>query len=439
MDVKERTKSRKQRGQTIVLLALTLVVAVAFAGLVTDVALLYVARGHLQRAIDAAALAAANKLPDLDQAQAAAYSFIRLHGYEFEPISNPLEISFPVTNPSRKIAAITGTVEVELAFLKVIGWQTIEITAAGIGEGAPLDVYLVLDLSHSMIYDTPKPWWWDIDHKRKATCPQTGCSESECNKDDNESWRRCGAHYCNYEGMLELPGHPAEHKSRNCDPLDVHIKNAAKFFVDQLDDRYDRIGVVTYDTEGSQVSALTNDFDAIKNAIDSLDAYPEYGDLCTNIGDGLMYANHFMSLPPPSQEGEGGRLDSIWAVILLTDGRANRYRDCSGCPPDCEEMPACQAQDCIPWTGYCTQANDWALDNAWVSWENHKIVVYTIAYGSIFFQHPEYRQLMIDIADITDNGEMDNETLNFWAVPDEAGLREALAEIAERIYTRLLR
>jgi len=46
---------------------------------------------------------------------------------------------------------------------------------------------------------------------------------------------------------------------------------------------------------------------------------------------------------------------------------------------------------------------------------------------------------MIDIADITDNGDVDGDTDNFWAAPDEAGLRDALAEIAERIYTRLLR
>ena len=46
---------------------------------------------------------------------------------------------------------------------------------------------------------------------------------------------------------------------------------------------------------------------------------------------------------------------------------------------------------------------------------------------------------MIDIADITDNGEIDGATDNFWAVPDEAGLRQAFEEIAERIYTRLLR
>ncbi len=55
--------------------------------------------------------------------------------------------------------------------------------------------------------------------------------------------------------------------------------------------------------------------------------------------------------------------------------------------------------------------------------------------------NPSYQQLMIDIADITDNGVLDahGDTDNFWAVPDEAGLRQALEEIAERIYTRLVR
>lgn len=446
-------KRKREEGQTIVVVALALIALIAFVGLATDVVLLYVAQRHLQRAIDAAALAAANKLPDDDEAERAAYEFTRLHGYDFDPSSNPLDITFPTYDPPRKVAAVTGTVEVDLAFLRVVGWQTADVTAAGVGESAPLDVYLVLDLSHSMVYDTARPtspWNWNNDLDRYHICPQTGCDEDECELSDGNSWSQCRAFYCNYEGELEKPDGTTFTKVADCNPLDAHIKDSAIYFIDQLDSRYDRVGVVGYDIQGTLAIPLTNDFDAVKTTIRELNAYLHpvrqlsdsgsfYYDLyhlCTNIGDGLMVANAAMSLPAPELGGQGGRTDSIWSIVLLTDGRANRYRSCAGCPPDCG---SCPPQYCSPWTGNCAQANDWARANAQVSWNPYQITAYTIAYGDIFYDYPVYRQLMIDIADITDNGTVDGDTENFWAVPDEAGLRQAFEEIAERIYTRLLR
>ena len=52
-------KHRKQRGQTLVLVALCLVVLISMAALAIDLTTLYVARGEMQRAADAAALAGA--------------------------------------------------------------------------------------------------------------------------------------------------------------------------------------------------------------------------------------------------------------------------------------------------------------------------------------------------------------------------------------------
>jgi Putative Flp pilus-assembly TadE/G-like len=439
----EDALKQKERGQTIILVALALVALIAFVGLATDVALVYIARGHLQRAIDAATLAAANRLPDEAEAAKAAYEFTHLHGYDFDPSSNPLEVAFPASDPPRKIAVVTGTVEVDMAFLKVIGWQATDVTAAGVGESAPLDVFLVLDLSNSMAYDTPRPGWWNsLPQWRATVCPQTGCPHNLCMKDVDTSWAECRAYYCNYEGVLRPPGNNDFPKVRNCDPLDVHIKNSAKFFVDQLDPLYDRVGVIRYDRWGweppDQSVSLTNDFAAVKTAIDNLDAYEPYAELCTNIGDGILFGNHYMSLPPPPTN-VGGRLDSVWTIILLTDGRANMYRNCAGCPDNCG---SCTIQECSPWTGDCARADAWAEANAWSSWNNHKIVIYTIGYGQEFVTNPSYQRLLRRIADITDNGVLDDpngKTDNFWAVPDEAGLRDALAEIAERIYTRLVR
>src|SRR5438874_650609 len=65
-----RSISRKQsqeRGQTIALVALTIVTLLAMAALAIDVVTLYVAKGEVQRADDADALVAAKAFVDCEQ------------------------------------------------------------------------------------------------------------------------------------------------------------------------------------------------------------------------------------------------------------------------------------------------------------------------------------------------------------------------------------
>jgi hypothetical protein len=407
------TRSTRERGQTIVLLAVALVALIAFVGLATDAALVYLAKARLQRAIDATALAAANKLPKQDEARAAAYEFARLHGYEFDHTSHPLHlgIDFPIVDPPRKIAHVVGTVDVDLAFLKIIGWQTTQVRAEGTGESAPLDVYLVLDLSASMWYDTAMPWEWSHNNSswRRAYCPLSVCNNT-CIANATTSWDVCAPYYCN--------------TTRTCNPLDAHVKPAADYFVDQLDSRYDRIGVVAYDEQAFQAIHLTDDFGVVKTTIGGLNAYQTNAP-STNIGDAIVYADHYLSLPPPADGGEGGRLDSVWAIVLLTDGAPTCWRDCPTCTLHCAS-PIC---------GTC---ENYAYSSAQSSWNAHRITIYSICYGDRCSAEAHYRSVMIKIADITDNGKVEGSTDNFWLAPDEAGLKQALEEIARRIYTRLI-
>jgi hypothetical protein len=248
----------------------------------------------------------------------------------------------------------------------------------------------------------------------------------------------CIAKYCN------------DPRYRVCDPLDLRIKPAAKFFLDQLDPQFDRVGVVVYDQFGTKIIGLSNDFTAVKAAIDNLNAFDHQGtsdcpntyplpNKCnknTNIGDGIMVAHNNIA--------SEGRMDAIWAIVLETDGRANIWRSCSGCPPSCGAA-ACQKlygcwnkDDCTDNPNPIYDADNWAINNAKDTWTRHETVIYTIAYGAIFFTDPSNQALMIDIADWTDNGILNGATDNFWAVPDEAGLKAALLEVAKRIYSRLL-
>jgi hypothetical protein len=407
-----------EKGQAIVLIALGMVALIGVIGLAIDTTLIYKSKQDLQRAVDSTALAAAYKLPNKTVATQAAYEFMRLHGYNFDPVSDPLQISFPVYNPARKAVIVKGSTNADLAFMRVFGFQTIKVSAEGEGESAPLDVYLVLDMSESMTYDT---------YYTQKPSPLPACGWSYQSD--------CIAKWCN--------------AARKCDPLDLHIKPAAKFFIDQLDPTFDRVGIVVYDQFGTKIIGLSNDFAAVKAAINNLNAFDHQStsncdntspagkcNKNTNIGDGIMVAHTNIATE--------GRMEAIWSIVLETDGRTNIWRDCSGCPPSCG-VPACQTlfgcwskDDCTDKPNPIYDAENWAIDNAKDTWTRHETVIYTIAYGDIFFTDPANRALMIDIADWTDNGTFDSKTDNFWAVPDEAGLRVALAEIAQRIYARLL-
>jgi hypothetical protein len=410
-------RNHREHGQALVIIALGLVALMAAVGLATDAAILYKTKQNLQRAVDSAALAAAYKLPSHTNASQAAYEFGRLHGYDFDPSSNPLTIDFPNYSPPRKAVSVQGSTDAHFAFLSIVGIHTMQVSAIGEAEAAPLDIYLIFDLSESMVYDTRRPNPW----------PPVGFTA--CNTWDSSNYSDCIAKYCNW--------------ARKCDPLDLHIKPAAKFFIDKLDPQFDRVGVVAYDQYGTKILGLTNDFTAVKAAIDSLNAFdhqgssncaitrsPSYTDKAcnkqTNIGDGIMIAHDSIATE--------GRLDAIWSMILMTDGKANVYRqdiNCTGCPPNCGT--GCTY---VHLCDECQRAIDWAILNAKDTWTRHETVIYTIAYGT---NSPGFEDLMIDIADWTDNGTQDHRTDNFWAAPDEARLKLAFEEIAERIYSRLLR
>jgi Flp pilus assembly protein TadG len=421
---KNNHRPKWERGQAFVLVALGMVALIGVIGLATDAAMIYKTKQDLQRAVDSAALAGAYKLPNQTTATQAVYEFMRLHGYELPPTI--LDISFP-NNDVKKIVHVEGTTNANYFFLRVLGFNTMTVSAMGEGEAAPMDIYLILDLSQSMVYDLvqkPSPW--------PSTWP---AGFPKCNSGDWDPYpdnADCVAKYCN--------------AFRKCDPLDTDIKPAAYFFIDQLDPRYDRVGVVSYDQSGVKVIGLTADFNGpngVKAKIGALNAFNHQGDpgsncpgtspaSCkkqTNIGDGIKWAHDNIA--------SEGRIDAIWSMILLTDGRANVYRSCSGCPPSCgtcSTLYVCEQ---------CTEAGTWAINNAKDTWKRHEATIYTIAFGDEFITNRSYKALMIEIADWTDNGLHDNSTTefigNFWSAPDGPTLQNAFLEIASRIYARLLK
>lgn len=188
--------SHSQRGQSIVLLAFACIALVAFVGLVTDVALLFVRYAALRRAVDAAAIAAAGQIresTDYGEVSMAAEQYIELHNLDSQSIlvetcetdiyqwraglgpwkgdPHP-ESSIPkVTNNTdhsldmpetelcnwddpHKLVRVSAQINSPTPFLSIIGIEGITLEATSVSETAVLDVALVIDTSESMAVQT---------------------------------------------------------------------------------------------------------------------------------------------------------------------------------------------------------------------------------------------------------------------------------------------
>ncbi len=184
-----RRLGREQSGQSLIILSAAAIGLMIIVGFAIDLARMYTERIRLGRACDAAALAAAEELPDEGLAARRALQYLAENGYgpndvELEIIwvkepSNP-----PPDEPwtgSRGKAAIRmisggvvkavqlpvdkiqvkGTIQVPLTFMLVANlfpqfdFSTVAIEAEATAEGAPmLDVVIVYDASASMNDDT---------------------------------------------------------------------------------------------------------------------------------------------------------------------------------------------------------------------------------------------------------------------------------------------
>jgi hypothetical protein len=318
----------------LVIVAMAMLGLLAFIGLTVDAGILYIGVGHLRRAVDAAALAASAQFREgrtLDQQEAAAREVVHLNGVDpttlelwicdkDSDISDPLDAAThhdPTLCPPlgqttrRKLIRIRATTMVHFSFLSIIGFHDVEIAAQAVSEAASVDVVLAIDTSESMVYGAPKG-----DPLRD---PAT----------------------CNIADPTGTDGEPGE-----CHPFE-EVKQAAVNFVRHLNFPYDRVAIVTFALTPTVVLPITTTFanpdtqmDEIVAKIqgltvsparypeadprwtpgcDSTYGGPEYdpsGCTSTSTGGGLKYAGNEFGRTPIRQE-------SVWVVILLTDGAAN--------------------------------------------------------------------------------------------------------------------
>jgi Putative Flp pilus-assembly TadE/G-like len=151
-----------ERGQAIVLLAVTLVVLMGAAALVVDVGRAYVVKRHLQASVDAAALAGAQSLPDVNAATAAANSYSGKPGAKNDAANLPDVLTSVTTkclsqkpcNPANAIV-VDETTTSPTIFAKVLGIDSFTIHARATalmsqGAPAPAHIMIVVDRTGSM-------------------------------------------------------------------------------------------------------------------------------------------------------------------------------------------------------------------------------------------------------------------------------------------------
>jgi hypothetical protein len=335
--------TRRSNGQVLVLVALIFLILVAFIGLAIDVGVVFINYANLRRAVDSAALAAATKyrmnVPETDLVKMAV-EYLKLNGVD-DPAATVSTCDTepglcPVGDP-RKLIHVVATAPVQMNFISVLGFNTITVRAEAVAEAASLDVILVLDTSESMTFDEPKA---------------NAAAHGGIDMRDPQN--------CNADDPSGTDGYPGE-----CHPFE-EVKMAASDFVDHLYFPYDRVGVVTFDrwadylNDPSNVLNLTNNKPTIVNFIKTrqvtswmvncpmpagnltnrgtagpcasytkgyyemscdlfMSTTPHDPTTCgtTNIGAGMEFANAMFARPGILRQ------NSLWVVILLTDGAAN--------------------------------------------------------------------------------------------------------------------
>ena len=371
-----------ERGQVLVIVALSAVVLIAIVGLALDVGTLFIGNARLRRAVDSAALAAAlqyRKDPTTELTKTAT-EFMLLNGITLdaahpltvescEDVPPPADLCDP--DVPRKLVRVSATATIRLAFLPVIGINSVSTSATATSEAASLDLVLVLDRSESMTNDVVVG-----DPMRDPS-------------------------YCNIHPEM---GKAGNENAGGCQPFN-EVQDAAVKFVQSpyLFFTYDRIAIVTFGQNAQVVMDFSNDpgdvistirnltvfqgeeTDADPTGINAIypngnpsryygsddfipdpdpadylgmtcqqirdDTDPNYPNpspcTTTNIGEALRKAGNVFA--------DTGRKQALWAVVLLTDGMANAgYFNDDGTPATC---PRDTWPDVAQKPIYCNDAN----------------------------------------------------------------------------------
>ncbi|MCZ2126901.1 MAG: pilus assembly protein TadG-related protein [Anaerolineales bacterium] len=353
-------KSQKsERGQAIILIIFAFIGLVAMVGLVTDTGLTLIQYGKLKRAVDAAAIAAAQEYrpdPDITPVQLnrtamreAAINFLQLNDIQASTLimrtcedtsdrpalCNPNPTTRPENN--RKLVEIVASVSSQLGFLRVIGIRDITLTATAVGEASTMDLVLILDTSGFMANETsatgtPDPYSPLNDPNR--------CNTAASNDHPCQPMKTVKTTAANFVKKLIYPNYDrvaiitTTSQSVNGDRNPVEVRPLS-FDGSQINTAITNINVFnprvcanpySNDTLEGQCRAYNNlgKFTSVVcPAYENFDKNPNQNpSSCTsnNIGGALKLAQYALQ---GSGDSSKMRLQALWIVVGLFGGRAN--------------------------------------------------------------------------------------------------------------------
>jgi Flp pilus assembly protein TadG len=143
----------EERGQALPLFAMFLLVFLGFMAMSIDVGRYVWARTQMQAAVDAAALAAAQSMPDeIDAASKATDYWVANSGFIRSQGTN---VQFAVTYPQgNKAVRVEARADIPTWFARLFGVDKWTVSAGGDAESQVLDIVVVFDVSGSMCFDT---------------------------------------------------------------------------------------------------------------------------------------------------------------------------------------------------------------------------------------------------------------------------------------------
>lgn len=161
-----------ESGQSVILLALGFVALAGFVGITTDISLMFVRYAQLSRAVDSAAIAAANQMrQDRSNAtvQLAARQFIEFYGISPESVivdtCNTTNGKDPDLCPLEqdKLVRVRAYFRQPTVFLRLLGVEHFDMWVAATSQTAALDVVIVMDVSESMAGQTTYGDWAKVE------------------------------------------------------------------------------------------------------------------------------------------------------------------------------------------------------------------------------------------------------------------------------------
>jgi hypothetical protein len=476
---------RRERGQVLVLAALLLTTLLLFTGFAIDVGIVYDARRDLVRVADAAALSGAGALSSGEPGQANDWvrqqravarvrEYVELNAFDPDEAGNRLDVA--VTFEGGKHVTVNATRTVPLLFMRLIGIDEVPVSASSDGrvaEAAPVDIVLVQDVSASQCFGTyaPKPAGQDCEfiYQPGYTNPDSSSDADRARLDPYDptqptvlslSYRwisgypGCRRHFTTdtWESC-SLSAHSGHSSDINqpWEPFSLQ-QTAARYFVSQLDARYDQVGVVSFswnyaahsgDPYGADYNArlwqgLTSNVTAASDAIGNSPLIEG------QTGDEGLYPGGNTNMAAGIRAGAAeltnyarARENAVPVMILLSDGAPTTTL--GGTRPS-----TCYEED----SPGCSPARQDAMDEAEAA-ADKGVIIYTVFVGTSY--HASRFALMLQyIADLTDNLSSGgpaydtawfqaNVSENFFVAGTQAELERVYDEILARIYTRLVR